>query len=355
MSELTQSPPKERLLIVCPGRGTYSQAEWGTLMRHAASSEWLSRFDALRREQDQPTLSELDGETPFRLNVHGRGDHASPLIYACALADVLALDRERYEICAVTGNSMGWYIALALGGALSQDDAFTLINTMGHLMQTKLNGGQLLYPWVDDQWRPQPERRRELLALIDKLHGQDGSELYLSIDLGGMLVFGGNEAGLKRLGEELPPMDRFPMRLHQHAAFHTPMQEDVKAEARRRLPATLFGAPKVPLIDGRGKLWTPWSTDPEALWDYTLGEQLVTPYDFTTTIKVGVREFAPDRIVIPGPGATLGGAVAQTLIQLNWWGLDSKAAFQAMQQSDPRLISMGIEEQRKWLVAGIGS
>ncbi|HSH49935.1 MAG TPA: ACP S-malonyltransferase [Halomonas sp.] len=349
MSEMTQ--PKERLLIVCPGRGTYNQAEWGSLTRHAAGSEWLSRFDALRREQNQPTLSELDGETPFRLSVHGRGDHASPLIYACALADALAIDRERYEICAVTGNSMGWYIALALSGALAQDDAFTLINTMGHLMQTSLIGGQLLYPWVDDQWRPQPERRRELLALIETLHGQEGSELYLSIELGGMLVFGGNEAGLKRLTEELPPMERFPMRLHQHAAFHTPMQESVKAEARTRLPATPFGAPEVPLIDGRGKLWTPWSTDPEALWDYTLGEQLVTPYDFTAALRVSLREFVPDRVVIPGPGATLGGAVAQALIQLGWWGLDSKAAFQAMQQSDPRLISMGIEEQREWLLA----
>src|SRR5699024_1612726 len=155
-----------------------------------------------------------------------------------ALADALAIDRERYEICAVTGNSMGWYIALALGGALAQDDAFTLINTMGHLMQTSLIGGQLLYPWVDDEWRPQPERRRELLALVATLHGKGGSELYLSSERGGVLVFGGNEAGRRRLTEELPPMERSPMRMHQHAAVHTPMQESVKAEARTRLPAT---------------------------------------------------------------------------------------------------------------------
>ncbi|HSH50196.1 MAG TPA: hypothetical protein VK982_00575 [Bacteroidales bacterium] len=77
---------------------------------------------------------------------------------------------------------------------------------------------------------------------------------------------------------------------------------------------------------------------------------MVTPYDFNAALKVSVREFAPDRIVIPGPGATLGGAVAQVLIQLGWWGLDSKAAIKAMQQDDPRLISMGIEEQRQWLI-----
>ncbi|MFC3282469.1 ACP S-malonyltransferase [Litchfieldella rifensis] len=341
---------RERLLIVCPGRGTYNQGEWGYLARHAGGTEWLARLDAMRRERGMPTLSELDGELPFRLSLHGRGEHASPLIYACAMADIMAIDPERYDIVAVTGNSMGWYIALAAGGALTTDAAMLLINTMGQLMQETLVGGQLLYPWVDAQWRPQPELRDELLAWIPRLHGQEGMELYLSIDLGGMLVFGGNDKALERLARELPPSERFPLRLHQHAAFHTPLQRDVRETARQRLTVTPFQAPATPLIDGRGRLWMPWSTCREALWDYTLGEQLVSPYDFTAALRVGVREFAPDRIVIPGPGSTLGGAVAQTLIQLDWQGLDSKANFQARQAEDPRLICMGIEEQREWLL-----
>ena len=345
------SETRERLLIVCPGRGTYTQAEWGSLTRYAGGAEWLARFDARRREAGLPTLTELDAERPFRSRLHGRGEHAAPLIYACALADLLAIDRDRYEIVAVTGNSMGWYIALAVGAALEQEDAFELIGTMGQMMQERLEGGQLLYPWVDEQWRPQWERRRELLALIERLHGDQGAELYLSIELGGMLVFGGNEAGLARLAEALPARDRFPLRLHQHAAFHTPLQREVRDAARRRLPAAPFQAPRVPLIDGRGHLWTPWSSDPEALWDYTLGEQLVAPYDFTAALRVGVREFAPDRVVVPGPGTSLGGATAQALIQFGWQGLDSKAAFQARQAEDPVLIGMGIPEQRRLVVA----
>jgi [acyl-carrier-protein] S-malonyltransferase len=341
---------RERLLVVCPGRGTYHASEWGGLTRHASDADWLARFDAQRREAGLPTLSELDAELPFRLGLHGRGEHAAPLIYACALADLLAIDPERYEIVAVTGNSMGWYIALASGGALSHDDAFTLIGTMGQLMQEHLAGGQLLYPWVDEQWRPQWEQRRDLLALIERLHGKAGAELYLSIALGGMLVFGGNEAGLARLAEALPSQARFPMRLAQHAAFHTPLQREVREVARGRLTAEPFTTPQVPLIDGRGHIWTPWSTHPEALWDYTLGEQLVTPYDFTAALRVGVREFAPDRVVIPGPGTTLGGATAQALIQLGWKGLTDKADFLARQAEDPLLLSMGIEAQRARLV-----
>lgn len=345
-----QHTSRERLLVVCPGRGTYNQAEWGYLARRAAGADWLARFDALRRDRGQPTLSELDGETPFRMSVHGRGEHASPLIYACALADLLDIDLDRYEIVAVTGNSMGWYIALAAGGALADDDGLTLIDTMGGLMQQAMVGGQLLYPWVDDDWRPQPALREELLGWIPRIHGRDGAELYLSIDLGGMLVYGGNAAGLERLTEALPAKERFPLRLHQHAAFHTPLQRGVRDESRHRLTAAPFGAPEVPLVDGRGHIWTPWSTDPEALWDYTLGAQLVTPYDFTAALRVGIREFAPDRVVIPGPGATLGGATAQALIQLGWCGWDGKASFQARQAEDPRLICMGIEEQRDWLL-----
>ncbi|MDI5935964.1 ACP S-malonyltransferase [Halomonas kalidii] len=344
------SGARERLLVVCPGRGTYNASEWGTLTRHAAGSDWLARFDARRREAGQPTLSELDGEMPFRQSLHGRGEHAAPLIHACALADLLAIDPGRYEIVAVTGNSMGWYIALGAGGALAHDDAFHLIGSMGQMMQDALIGGQLLYPWVDEQWRPQWAQRRDLLALIERLHGEQDRELYLSIELGGMLVFGGNEAGLVALSEALPPRERFPLRLHQHAAFHTPLQRAVRDAARERLTAAPFRAPRVPLIDGRGHVWTPWSCDPRALWDYTLGEQLVAPYDFTAALRVGVREFAPDRIVIPGPGASLGGATAQALIQFGWQGLDSKADFQACQDENPRLICMGIEAQRTLVV-----
>ncbi|XKE46503.1 ACP S-malonyltransferase [Halomonas organivorans] len=345
-----QDSPRERLLIVCPGRGTYNAPEWGSLTRQAGGADWLERLDAWRREAGLPTLSELDGEIPWRMSLHGRGEHAAPLIYACALADLLAIDSERHEIVAVTGNSMGWYIALAAGGALGKEDAFRLIGTTASLMQEHGVGGQLLYPWVDDDWRGRPERRRELLALIDELHGRHGAELYLSIELGGMLVFGGNEAGLEALTRRLPARGRYPLRLPQHAAFHTPLQAPVRELARQRFAAGAFTAPRVPLIDGRGHLWTPWSTDPQALWDYTLGEQLVAPYDFSAAVRVGVREFAPDRVVILGPGNTLGGATAQVLIQLGWQGLVDKADFQARQAKAPPLLAMGVPEQRERMV-----
>ena len=78
---------------------------------------------------------------------------------------------------------------------------------------------------------------------------------------------------------------------------------------------------------------------------------MTEPYDFTAAIRTAAREFAPDLFIIAGPGTTLGGAVAQSLIRANWRGLSNKADFQRMQADDPFLISMALPDQRA-LVTG---
>jgi hypothetical protein len=89
------------------------------------------------------------------------------------------------------------------------------------------------------------------------------------------------------------------------------------------------------------------------LRDYTLGHQVVEPYDFTAAIRTAAREFAPDYFIIPGPGTTLGGAVAQSLIRANWRGLACKSDFQRMQAETPFLISMALPEQRALVTEGM--
>ncbi len=344
---------KQRVLVVAPGRGTYNREELGYLARHHADKKALiATFDALRDEAGQERLNDLDGRESFQPREHTRGDNASPLIYAAAFMDFLSIDRERYEIVAVTGNSMGWYIALACAGVLSAEAGFNVVNRMGSFMQEALIGGQIVYPLVDENWQEIPGRRTVLEDLILEIDALEGHDLYLSIDLGGLLLFGGNEAALKALQERLAnEQDRFPLRLLNHAAFHTPLQEPISKRARAQLSAALFQRPKLPLIDGRGKAWTTQGSKTSALWDYTLGHQVVAPYDFTKALQVGVKDYAPDRIIILGPGKTLGGAVAQSLIQMNWRGLASKEDFNTRQKSDPQVLAMGMAEQREMVLA----
>ena len=86
----------------------------------------------------------------------------------------------------------------------------------------------------------------------------------------------------------------------------------------RQLVLDLFGGPERPLIDGRGQIWWPHATDPAALRAYTLGHQVTEPYDFTRAIATAAREFAPDLFIVTGPGTTMGGAVAQSLVLAGW-------------------------------------
>lgn len=333
--------------VICPGRGTYNKDELGYLRRHHADKKDLfADFDAIRAETGQTPVTVLDGAEQFSAATYTRGDIASPLIYVSSLADARSLAGD-IDVVAVTGNSMGWYIALAVAAAVSVLDGFRIVNTMGTLMQEHLIGGQLIYPFVDEQWRADSRHRQELLAAVAEIDACDDCDLSLSIDLGGMLVLAGNEAGLDAFEASQPSLQgRFPMRLPNHAAFHTALQAPVSKQGREGLGAVRFGQPLCPLIDGRGHVWWPDATDPDALREYTLGQQVTEVYDFTRAIRSAAREFAPDLFIVTGPGTTLGGAVAQSLILCEWNGMKSKADFQSRQSQSPLLVSMGIQEQR---------
>ena len=117
---------KQTAVIVCPGRGTYNKEELGYLQRyHSDKSELLQIIDDYRQQQGQITVSALDALPKYSMQKHTAGENASALIYACAMADIQDIDPNQYDIVAITGNSMGWYIALAAAGALKQTVSYT--------------------------------------------------------------------------------------------------------------------------------------------------------------------------------------------------------------------------------------
>lgn len=332
---------KETVVVVCPGRGTYNAPELGYLARHHAGSPWLAHFDGVRGAAGKPTLTELDGAKKFDAKLHPRGDVAAPLIHACAFLDFLALDRERFEVVAVTGNSMGWYTALACAGAVSGEHGFAIADAMGVNSQRHESGGQAVIVMAGEDWRVDAETARAVEAACAKVG------VLPSIRLGGMLVVAGPDAALDALTAALPPLPRAPLRLPGHGPFHTPLMQASADAARGTLPADWFGAPQMPLIDGRGKVWRRFETDAAELWDYTFGHQILEAYDFTAAITVACHEFAPDRIVLLGPGETLGGAIGQAIVAHRWLDIDSKSVFSRRQEEDPFLVAMGREAQRR--------
>ena len=338
---------KKRALVVCPGRGTYNAAELGYLKtHHAGRSDIIATVDSVRTARGQMTVAQLDSADKYAPSLHMTGDNASPLIYACALADFAAIDRDRFDIVAVTGNSMGWYLALACAGILNLEAGAQLVNNMGGLMHQHGTGGQIVWSIVDDDWKVQKDKILFINNLLIESRRFSDVSVHISIRLGGMIVFAADEAGLKWLMERIPKDDRFPLRLMHHAAFHSPLLNAIVPMARAENPLADFGAGDVPAIDGQGRIWSPGAFSLDAIYEYTLGAQLNATYDFTRAVQVAAAEFAPDTIIVLGPGTTLGAPTVQALIASGWRGLSGKADFQSRQQDDPILISMGMADQR---------
>ena len=327
----------KRIALFCPGRGSYTEKQLRSL---PDNEPWVARADELRAEYGLPALSELDRAAKFSAALHLRPANVSLLIWLVTMLDsrdALAQD----ECVAIGGNSMGWYTALAVGGALSFDDGFRLVQEMALLQEQHAGGGQILYPLIDDDWRIDPARVELVRAALES----SGGQALRSIELGGFAVLAGTEAGVAHLLKALPQAklgaNTYPFRLMQHGAYHTPFVAAVSERAFQTLRRLEFRAPRVTLIDGRGVRFTPWSSDVDALVDYTLGAQVVDPYDFSLSVRVALREYAPQRIVLPGPGNTLGGICGQIACAEGWRGLRGKGDFETLQRSDePLVVSM---------------
>jgi [acyl-carrier-protein] S-malonyltransferase len=354
---MTHRAPPLRAVIVCPGRGSYGRAQLGSLLSSAAGThsnqrpaharariEIIAALDRFRAGLGRPALTELDGAAEYAPRLHVAGEHASLLTFACTAADLAAIDRDRIDVVGVTGNSMGFYTALHAAGALELLEAARLVETLGAYQAGRVIGGQLVYPLVDDDWRPSPPLHAAAAEAL-RLPG-----VHVSIRLGGAIVLGADDAGLARAADTLPPLERgglrYPLRLPLHSAFHTPLMAETSARARADLADLAIRSPSITLIAGDGTVFRPWA-DPAAILRYTLGPQITEPFDLERAIGTAVGELGPDAVVLPGPGDNLGGAIAQILIGRRWRGLRDRRDFLEAQAGErPIVLGMSRPAQR---------
>jgi malonyl CoA-acyl carrier protein transacylase len=254
-------------------------------------------------------------------------------IYRRSIADHSGLADRDLEPVAVCGNSMGWYTALVAGGSLPFEDGERLVLTMERIHAEETLGGQIVYP-------ADPEAVEAALA---KARGFAAP----SVDLGGYVVLGGDDEGIASLRELLPPVvsggRTYPIGMPGHSAFHTALMADRAERARETLGHSLsFVAPVVPLIDGRGAPHRPLTADPAEIRDYTLGAQITETFDLAAAVRVGLREYAPDAVVLLGPGSSIAGALAMTLIREGYRGVTSRADFDRLRDDGvPLLVTLG--------------
>ena len=246
---------KKRVVVVCPGRGTYTRETSGYLAKYGKfRKDQISWMDNKRENKGLPSLSSLDLK-PFQSKIHMAGENASTLIFACSISDFSFIDQKKYEVVSIIGNSMGWYTTLVLGNVLSIKQGYDLIHTMGSMMKNQIIGGQIIYPVVDDDWIENKEKKTNIISQVKK------AGCYISIDLGGYVVIGGEQTSLDLLLKKLPKKEHYPFQLPYHAAFHTPLLKSISEKAFNLISPKNFQKPSIPVIDGKGNIWSPFSTN----------------------------------------------------------------------------------------------
>ena len=330
-----------RAVVAFPGRGAYGPSSLHSL---PPSHGWVRRADELRRAADLPPLSEIDGLERFVPAVHLRPTHAWPLTFVTGLLDAERI-ADDHEVVVVVASSIGWYTALAASGVLGFDDAFRLVQRMAMAADEPLADdaapGELVYPLTDDAW-DRDERRS---TAVDAAIALAGAGVARAIELGSFSVVAGTASGVDAVRDALPAVSvggrTYPLRLAAGDAWHTPLRSVSAAAAADDLDDLAWDRPNVTLVDGRGARFTPWSTDPDDLAFRTLRDQADAPYDFARAFRVALRDYAPDVVLLPGPGSTLGAPCAQIIVGEGYRGIRSRAEFEAVQGGpSPILLSM---------------
>jgi acyl transferase domain-containing protein len=323
-----------RVVMVLPGAGGYGRASLNSL---PPNDPRVTQADAFRRDAGLPTLRELDGAGVFEPSLHGQAIHALPLAYLIGVIQADIAQRDHRPI-AVLGSGNGWQTALVVAGVLSFGDGLRLVHELAYAEQQSPSAA-LIYPLTDAAWRPQPALRAALDAALGAVVGEATGLL----DLGAFVVVGGPPDAIGRLLPKLRPVQIGEQRYPQRVAgtrLHgvTPLPE----ASVEHLAALDWRRPSVTLIDGRGARHTPWAADPTELRAYTLGALRAEPYRFAAGLRVALREYAPDGLLLLGPGRSLANGVAQALVAEGYRGVRSRTAFEALQRStSPLLLGTG--------------
>lgn len=330
-----------RAAVVFPGQGAYGPGSLGSL---SGSHPWVRRADELRADLGLEPLSALDAAKRFDPARHLRPSNAWPMIMLAGLLDAERI-ADDHEVVAVTASSTGWYTALVASGVLGIDDAIALIQALAAAAEAPLPGGgtpaEIIYPLTDDAWQPVDERIDRLDDALDAA----GNEVHVALDLGGFVVLAGAEPAVAQAADALPPVTggsrSYPVRLAAPAAWHTPMRSDAIAAAVASLRPMTWERPNVTLVDGRGARFTPWSTDPDDLAEQSIHRHGTMTSDLAAGLRVVLREYAPDVVLLAGPGGSLGGACARIVVMEGYRGLRTRAAFEAA-QSGPGAVLLAL-------------
>jgi natural product biosynthesis luciferase-like monooxygenase protein len=195
--------------------------------------EALDRCDAIVRATRGASLLDV------MFAADGSSLHATewtqPSLFALEYALAALWQRWGVTPSAMLGHSVGEYVAAAVAGVLSLEDALTLVLERGRLMQALPPGGGMLAVLA-----PESEARHAV-------HGHEATAI-AAVNGPGETVIAGPLATLQAIEGVLAARGIGCRHLSVSHAFHSPLMEPMLGAFERTLAAATFAPARIPLV-----------------------------------------------------------------------------------------------------------
>jgi acyl transferase domain-containing protein/NAD(P)H-dependent flavin oxidoreductase YrpB (nitropropane dioxygenase family)/NAD(P)-dependent dehydrogenase (short-subunit alcohol dehydrogenase family)/acyl carrier protein len=288
--------PQAPLGFVFPGQG----CQYAGMGRELASTFPVVR-EALGRMADVADFDLLDllfnaGEEMLR-NTRWQ----QPALFALQYGLAEFFRSCGVEPAAVAGHSLGETAALAMGGVISWEDGFRLVNKRGECMDTLsksgIDGGAMLATDV-----PLPQLREKLAARRSIVISNDNSPR--------QIVLGGDTDEIADLQQELEREGFWVRRLRVSMAFHTPRSRVLVDEIEPFLNTLEIRPPRLPvLVNSTNGLYP----DDPAQIRAIISAHLVSPVRWRENVEHLANEFGIRVFLELGPKDVLSNLVGDTL------------------------------------------
>ncbi|UCH93969.1 MAG: amino acid adenylation domain-containing protein [Candidatus Aminicenantes bacterium] len=215
-----------------------------------------------------------------------------PLLFSFEYALATLLMKWGIVPQAMIGYSLGEYVAAAISGVLSLEDALRLVAIRGKLIQTLPPGGMLSVPLA----------KKELLPLLKE-------NLSIAIDNGPSCIVSGPEEVIHAFEKQMKKRKYLCIRVRTSHAIHSTMMQPILKEYEKVVGQVTLKNPRIPYISNiTGKWLTAEQARDPNYWVNHLKE--------TVRFADGIKKFLKDEntlFVEIGPGGDLGALVSRHL------------------------------------------
>jgi [acyl-carrier-protein] S-malonyltransferase len=288
-------------------------------------------------------LTPLMYEGPLEVLTETR--HAQPAILAHSLAVVQELAQQGITASAVAGHSLGEFSAAAAVGALTTEQALTLVSQRGELM---FSAGQTRPGTMAAVMGLAAADVRQVCSEVAREHG---SVVLANHNSEAQAVISGEISAVAAAGEALKAAGaRRVTPLNVSGAFHSPLLSEAAAAFAAHLEATDFEDPSAPLVANVSGRPVTRASDLRS----GLKRQLTSPvlwHDSMTWLVSG-QAYRPSVVLEVGPGAVLSNLARRAFPEVTFLTIGTVEDLTGLR---PRLEALLDQDRARELEARNGS